>query len=325
MNVVPHRGLYPPIDPYRSGRLPVGDGHDLYWEECGRQDRPVVAVLHGGPGGGCSPTMRRFFDPEKWRVILYDQRGCGRSRPVSSLEHNTTHDLVADLEQLREHLGIERWALFGGSWGSTLALAYAQAHAERVTGLILRGIFLMTPQELEWFYGGGAGALLPEAWAAFLEHLEPEERGEPVASYYRRLTSSDMRTRRTAAEAWTAWESAAIDPVHGPRPRRRGMGAEAIDALARIECHYFVNRGFLDDPNALLSGVEALRGTPCWIVQGQLDFVTPPRSAWLLSHAWPEASFALAPGAGHAASDPLLVNHLVRATDDLAVVLSEAA
>lgn len=315
------RELYPEINPEASGRFQVGQGHALYWETCGDADAPPIAVLHGGPGGGSSPAMRRFFDPARWRIILYDQRGCGRSTPRSSLEENTTWRLVEDLEKLRETLGVERWALFGGSWGSTLALAYAEAHPERVTGLILRGVFLMTPQEIDWFYRGGAGAILPEAWERFLAPVPQDARADPVAAYYALLTGEDARKRAAAARAWTSWESEALSPRERVSALRRPTDGGSIDALARIECHYFQHQGFLKSPTQLLDDAAKLARTPIHIVQGRYDLVTPPRAAWTLANALASARLEIIPDGGHAASDPGIVDGLVRATDALADTL----
>ncbi len=315
------RDLYPEIEPFMTGRFRVDDRHELYVEQCGRRDGPAIVVLHGGPGGACSPAMRRFFNPEHWRVVLFDQRGCGRSRPQGSLIDNTTPHLVADLETLRENLEIDRWALFGGSWGSTLAVAYAQAHRSRVSGAIVRGVFLLTPEELDWFYGGGAGALLPEAWAAFLSQLDDDERDAPLPAYYARLTGEDKRVRARAARAWTRWETAALCAGRSSRLVPREPDAGALDTLARIECHYFHHGGFLPHPHALLEKAGALSGLPGAIIQGRLDFITPPRAAWRLSQAWPEAHFSVMDQAGHAASEPAVIDALVRATDRLARIL----
>ncbi len=330
------KGLYPDIAPYASGRLDVGDGHSLYWEECGNPRGAPVVVLHGGPGAGCSPTMRRFFHPQRWRVILFDQRGAGRSTPHGGLERNTTWDLVADMERVRIHRKITSWTLFGGSWGSTLALAYCARHAAKVNAVVLRGVFLMSPGEIAWFYGGGAGAVLPEAWERFLAHLPADEHDAPIRGYYARLTSEDAHTRLAAARAWTRWESAALRaplalgaPLRGRWRRRPADGERAEDgageersrsgmeALARIECHYCVHNGFLDGPDALLEAAAALSDTPGYIVQGRFDLVTPPRAAWRLAKAWPSAQILIAAGAGHAASEPQIVDGLVRATDAL--------
>lgn len=318
------RELFPPIRPSRSGRLDVGDGHRLHFETCGREDGIPVVVLHGGPGGGVSPSLRRFFDPDRWRVALFDQRGAGRSIPHASLDFNTTWDLVADIERLREHLGIDAWAVFGGSWGSTLALAYAQAHPDRVLGLVLRGVFLFTRPEIDWFYRGGAGALLPEAWERFLAPLVAAERADPVAGYRPLLMKEDRETRRPAALAWAAWESEALTRGVGRAglaASRRGDPA-ASDALARIECHYMAHDGFFEQPDQLMDGLDRIAHLPAYIVQGRLDLVTPPRAAWRLARAWPSAHLSIVEDAGHAATEPGLVDGLVRATDDLATRLA---
>lgn len=317
------RQLYPAIRPDTSGRLDVGDGHQLHFETCGRADAPPVVVLHGGPGGGVSPALRRFFDPDRWRIVLFDQRGAGRSTPHASLTANTTWDLVADVERLRNHLGIDAWALFGGSWGSTLALAYAQTHPEHVLGLFLRGVFLGTQSEFDWFYGGGAGALLPEAWERFLAPLNDDERSAPIAAYHTRLTHDDPETRRPAALAWAAWESAALSRA----PQRQNVGAArrgdpaAADALSRIECHYMINNCFFKRPDQLMDDLPRITHLPAYIVQGRIDLITPPRTAWRLARAWPSAHLSIVEGAGHAATEPGLVDGLVRATDDMATRL----
>ena len=318
--VTPRRGLYPEIAARASGRLPVGGGHELYFEECGRPDGVPAVVLHGGPGGGCSPAMRRFFDPKAWRVILFDQRGCGRSTPHSSLSSNTTWDLVDDLERLRERLGVDKWVLFGGSWGSTLALAYAQRHTDRVLGMILRGVFLVTPEELNWFYGGPAGTVLPGAWAQFLDLLDLHERDAPIPAYYQRLTRRTRGERADAAKAWTAWENAAIDVRKSAPPPI--LAPRAADALARLECHYFVHGGFLKTPYQLLNSAGRLAGIPGTLIQGRLDLVTPPRAAHELRAAWPDADLQVVSGAGHVSADPRIVDRLVRATDLYALRLS---
>lgn len=312
------RDFYPEIRARRSGRLHVGDGHELYLEECGDPDKPAAIVLHGGPGGGCSPAMRRFFDPARWRVILFDQRGCGRSRPHGSISSNSTWDLVADMERIRRHLDIGRWTLFGGSWGSTLALAYAQANPERVDGLILRGVFLSTPEELHWFYGGEAGRMLPEAWDSFLGELDPSERRDPISAYYARLRSRNQRVRRAAAEAWCAWETAAIEAPYDVRVPSARLSPSTTYALARMETHYFHHRCFFDRPYQLLDDADRLAGLPGVIVQGRLDLVTPPRAAYQLAERWQDVRLEILADAGHAASEPPIVDGLVRATDALA-------
>ncbi len=311
------RPLHPPLTSFAAETLHVGGGHALYLEQCGQRNEKPVVVLHGGPGGGCSPAMRRFFNPDAWRIILFDQRGCGRSTPHASLEDNTTWDLVDDLERIRTHFGLERWTLFGGSWGSTLALAYAQAHPDRVAGMILRGVFLITRREIDWFYGGGAGALLPRSWSRFLGHLDASERPDPIAAYQRRLTAADRRVRAAAARAWTPWEGAAISRSDAVAPPRGGA-PRAVDALARIENHYVANAGFMTTPNQLLDGAGALSGIPGVIVQGRLDLVTPPASAVALADAWPGVQLDLVEDSGHAASEPGIVDGLVRAAEKLA-------
>lgn len=309
-------GLYPHLEPFRTGMLAVGDGHTLYYEECGRPDGVPVVALHGGPGGGASPAMRRFFDPGRYRIVVFDQRGCGRSRPFSELSHNTTSDLVDDIERLREALRIERWLVFGGSWGATLALAYARAHPGQVTGLVLRGVFACTKSELDWFYRDGANQLFPDLWERFADRLKPGERDDVVRAYYERLRLDDVHARREDAMAWAAWESSLISLSNGagltpPDPRR-------ADAIARIESHYFVHGGFLESDGILLEDTRHLSAIPGVIVQGRYDMVTPPRTAWTLARRWSGAQLELVPDAGHAAGEPGIIDGLVRATDRFA-------
>jgi proline iminopeptidase len=297
------------------GRLRVSPLHELYFEESGNpQGKPVVFV-HGGPGGGTDARQRRFFDPAAYRIILFDQRGCGRSTPHASLEENTTWDLVADLERLREHLGVERWMLFGGSWGSTLSLAYAQAHPERVTELVLRGIFLLRKQELDWFYQRGASALFPEAWEEYLAPIPIEERQDLLGAYHRRLTSADMAVRLEAARAWSVWEARTSYLHPNPELVARNSTGDFALAFARIECHYFFHRGFLRSDTQLLEDVPRIRHIPAVIVQGRYDVVCPPESAWALHRAWPEARFVMVPDAGHSANEPGTTAALLEATD----------
>ena len=307
----PH--LYPPVEPFDQRVLDVGDGHRVYMEQCGRPDGRPVIVLHGGPGGGCSPAMRRFFDPAVWRVILFDQRGCGRSRPHASVEANTTWHLIADIETIRETLGIRSWAVFGGSWGATLALLYAQAHPDRVRALILRGVFLMTKGELDWFYGGGAGAFWPDLWARFVQPIPQDERGDLIAAYHRRLFCGDLATETRFARVWAGWENALAsiesDGATGEGP------AEYSRAFARLENHYFLNGGFLDEGQAILDNMGRIAHIPGTIVQGRYDMICPPAAAWRLAEAWPAARLALVPRAGHALSEPGITAELVRATD----------
>ncbi len=309
------RDLYPSLDPYDSGLLDVGHGHRVYWEQCGNPGGKPVVVLHGGPGGGTSPTMRRFLDPASWRIVLFDQRGCGQSTPHACLDHNTTWDLVADMERLREYLGIPAWMLFGGSWGSTLALAYAQLHAAKVTGLVLRGIFTLRRQELEWFYQSGASALFPEAFADYLEVIPLSERGDLIAAYHRRLTGNDPVERLRAARAWSVWE-ARTSCLIPDTARIEAFGEEEFAlAFARIEAHYFVHGGFFKSDSALLDGMESIAHLPGIIVQGRYDVVCPPATAWALHRRWPGSRLEVIPDAGHSAFEPGITAALLEATD----------
>jgi len=306
--------LYPPIEPYRTGMLDVGDGHSVYFEECGNPAGQPAVLVHGGPGGGSNPTMRRFHDPSHYRIILFDQRGCGRSTPNASLEANTTWHLIADMELLRRTLGIEKWQLFGGSWGSTLALAYAEAHPERVHSLVLRGIFLVRRAELDWFYQEGCSWLFPDAFTAFQSPIPPAERGNMIAAYHERLTSPDYAMRVAAARAWSIWEGSTLSLLQDPE-RIRQFGAEAYAvAFARIECHYFVNGAFFSRDDQLLAEADRLRGIPGTIVHGRYDVVTPVRNAWDLKRAWPSADLRIVADAGHAMSEPGIAHELVAAT-----------
>ncbi|RMD94773.1 MAG: prolyl aminopeptidase [Alphaproteobacteria bacterium] len=308
-------GLYPPLDPFDQRMLPVGDGHVIYVEQCGNPEGVPVVVLHGGPGGGCSPAMRRYFDPRHYRVVLFDQRGCGRSRPHASVEANTTWHLVADIEAIREALGIAAWGVFGGSWGATLALVYAQTHPERVRALILRGVFLMTRAELEWFYGGGAGQFWPEVWARFCGQIPQSEQGDLIAAYHRRLFSGDLMLETRFARAWAAWENAlaSIDSNGhaGESP------ADYARAFARLENHYFINAGFLERDGQILEDMGRIARLPGVIVQGRYDMICPPASAWRLKQRWPAADLRMVARAGHALSEPGITQELVRAMDRL--------
>lgn len=307
-------GLYPAIEPFRHGRLKVGDGHEIYFEECGHPEGKPVAIVHGGPGGGCNATMRRYHDPARYRIILFDQRGCGRSLPHASLEANTTWDLVADMELLRTHLGVARWQLFGGSWGSTLALAYAESHPARVSDLILRGIFLLRRAELKWFYQDGCNWIFPEAFEDFQRLIPPAERHDMIAAYYRRLTHPDRDVQVAAARAWSIWEGSTLSLMIDPeRVKLFGADAYAI-AFARIECHYFMHNGFFRSDGELLTNVGRVRHLPCTIVHGRYDVVTPIKNAYDLTLAWPEADLRVVPDAGHAMTEPGIVTELVTAT-----------
>ncbi|MFC0042050.1 prolyl aminopeptidase [Actinomadura rayongensis] len=316
------RTLYPPIEPQESGMLDVGDGDTLYWEVCGNPDGVPAVMLHGGPGGGCTPDHRRQFDPEKYRIVLFDQRNCGRSRPHAadpgvSLEANTTWSLVADIERLREHLGVDRWLVFGGSWGSALALAYAQTHPERVTALVLRGIFTLRPFELYWFYQEGASLIFPDLWEDYLAPVPEDEREDLISAYHELLNSPDRATRVRAGRAWAQWEARTLTL----RPDRAVVAPFEDDdhavAFARIENHYFVNEGFLEDEQ-LLRNVDRIRHIPAVIVQGRYDVCTPAATAWDLHRAWPEADFHLVDDAGHAFSEPGILHRLIEATDRFA-------
>lgn len=310
------RTLYPPVESLVNHSFSVGDGHVLHVEECGRLDGIPALFLHGGPGAGCTPMHRRFFDPDRYRVILPDQRGAGGSTPHAGLEANTTPDLVADLERIREALDIERWLVFGGSWGSTLALAYAQAHPERVTGLILRGIFLCREQDIRWFYQDGASHVFPDYWQDYLAPIPEDERDDLVAAYHRRLNGEDEIARLQAARAWSVWEGRCA--TLRPEPAVVDYFANAHHALsiARIENHYFSHDAFLERP--LLEGMDRLAGIPGHIVHGRYDMVCPIDQAFALKESWPEAELEVIDDAGHAASEPGIVDALVRATDRFA-------
>ena len=309
--------FYPPNEPFEHGMLDVGDGHSIYWERCGNPKGKPAVFLHGGPGSGCSTDQRRLFDPAKYCVTLFDQRGCGRSTPHASLEANTTWHLVADIERLREKFGHEKWLVFGGSWGSTLALAYAQTHAERVSALILRGIFTLRREELLWFYQEGASWLFPDEWEHFVEPIAPADRHDLMTAYHRLLTGSDEAAKRRAAVAWSQWEGRTITLLPDPNFDRAHSNAHFALAFARIENHYFVNHGFMDE-GQLLRDAHKLQGIPGVIVQGRYDACTPAKTAWDLHKAWPAAEFHLIPDAGHAFKEPGILDRLIRATDQFA-------
>lgn len=310
-----HSRLYPQIEPYRRFHLPVTDGHELYVELCGTPGAKPVVVLHGGPGAGTSPFMRRFFDPSRYQIVLFDQRGAGRSRPSGGLEANTTWDLVEDIDRLRRQLGLRRWQVFGGSWGSTLALLYAQSYPERVSELVLRGLFTMTKAELDWFYRGGAARFYPEAWSDFLSPLAPGERADPIGAYYSRLTSPREDEQTRAARPWVRWETATA----ALRPARAGLvdGAYAR-AFARIEAHYFVHCGWLEEDRQILRDMPKIADLPGVVVQGRYDMICPPHTAVELARRWPGARLKLIDDAGHALSEPGIATELLRATDRFA-------
>lgn len=309
------RTLYPAIEPFASGFLQVSPVHRLYYEQCGNPDGKPVVFLHGGPGAGCGPNSRRFFDPAHYHIILFDQRGCGRSTPHAELVDNTTWELVADIERLREHLGVDRWQVFGGSWGSTLALSYAQTHPHRVSELVLRGIFMLRRWELEWFYQKGCDALFPDAWESYLAQIPVVERGDLISAYYRRLTSPDPAIRLSAAKAWSVWEASTSYLLQDAEQIQGNAVDEFALAFARIECHYFVHGGFFEVDDQLLRDASRLKDIPAVIVQGRYDVVCPARSAWDLHRAWPEADLRIVADAGHSAFEPGITDELVRATD----------
>lgn len=314
------RDNYPEIAPYRTGRLKVSDIHEIYYEECGNPDGKPALVLHGGPGGGSNPTMRRSHDPDHYRIILFDQRGCGQSTPYADLRENTTWDLVADIEMLREELGIDEWQVTGGSWGSALALAYAETHPERVTEMVLRGIFTLRKVELDWFYAGRAGengtaALYPEAFEKYVAPIPEAERGDMISAYYKRLTSDDAAVRLEAARAWSTWEGSTLSLLPDPDREARFGADDFAEAFARIECHYFINDGFFDADGQLIANAHKLQGIPCVMVQGRYDVVTPVMTAWALKQAWPDTELRIVPDAGHTATEPGIIHEFITATD----------
>ncbi len=311
------RGLYPPIEPYQAGLLDVGDGHRVYWELCGTPGARPAVVLHGGPGAALSPNLRRLFDPSRYQVLLFDQRGCGRSTPNASLDANTTWHLVGDIERLRVMAGVDRWSVLGGSWGSTLALAYAETHPQRVTDLVLRGIFTVRREEIAWYYQEGASWLFPDLWEDFQAPIPVEERTDMVAAYRRRLVADDPVVRLEAARAWSLWEGQTITLLPNPALRDLFGQDEYALAFARIENHYFVHDAFLE-PGQLIRDVHRIRHIPAVMVQGRYDLATPMRTAWELHRAWPEAAFHVVPDAGHAYDEPGILHHLIEATDQFA-------
>ena len=311
--------LYPPIDPFDQRMIDVGDSHQVYVEQCGNPNGIPVVVLHGGPGGGCSPAMRRYFDPKVYRVILFDQRGCGRSRPHASVTDNTTWHLVRDIELIREVLDIDTWLVFGGSWGATLALIYAQAHPDRAAHLILRGVFLMTQAELDWFYGGGAGKFWPETWSRFVDPIPEAERDDLIAAYHKRLFCGDMTQEIRFGRTWSAWENA-LASIHSSGGTGESPGDYAR-AFARLENHYFVNAGFLDHDGQILDNMDRIKHIPGVIVQGRYDMICPPTSAWELSLRWPKSELKMIRNAGHALSEPGISAELVRVMDHIATAV----
>jgi proline iminopeptidase len=314
----PRRTLYPSVEPRKTGRLAVSGLHELYWEESGHPDGIPVVALHGGPGGGSSPEMRRFFDPRRYRIIMFDQRGCGRSSPHSELRENTTWDLVRDIETLRAHLGVKKWIVFGGSWGSTLALAYTAMHRKQVLGLLLRGIFLLTEHEISWFYQQGASNLFPDAFDRYLAPIPEAERGDLLKAFHKRLTGKNPQARAEAAAAWARWEGETLS-IQGPKQRPpRFDEADFLDAFARIECHYFVNKGFFEKDAWVLEQAAKFGDLPGVIVHGRYDVVTPLDSAWKLHKAWPKSQLRIVPDAGHSSLEPGIISELIKASDWLA-------
>ena len=310
-------GLFPEIEPYDWGHLRVDGLHSIYYEQCGNPSGKPAVFIHGGPGGGSNPVHRRFWDPAVYRIVLFDQRGCGRSTPHAELRDNTTWHLVDDMERIREHLGIERWQVFGGSWGSTLGLVYAQQYPDRVTEMILRGIFLLRRREIEWYYQEGASRIFPEAWEKYLEPIPNEERGDLVGAYYRRLTSSDRTERVRAARAWSMWEGSTSRLVPDPELIERTGEETFAEAFARIECHYFINGGFFEHDDQLLRNLHRIEHIRATIVQGRYDIVCPVESAYELHRRWPQSALIVAPQSGHSALEPDITSHLVAATGTL--------
>ena len=311
-------GFFAPLDPYATGALETGDGHVLYWETCGNPQGKPALFLHGGPGGGCSTDNRRLFNPDTYRIVLFDQRGAGRSRPLGSLENNTTDHLIADIEALRTHLDVARWqVVLGGSWGATLALAYAQAHPQALKAIVLRGVFTARRREIDWLYGDGARHLYPEAHAAFVNHLPADERGDIIGSYFRRLTCGDEATEMSAAAAWCGFESHLLTLLPRGPVFSGGQASPHTRALARIEAHYFAHDAFMDE-GQILARAGRLQGIPGIIVQGRYDVVTPPVTAWELHEAWPGSMLEIVPDAGHATVEPGVQRALVRATSHFA-------
>jgi len=310
-----YRTLYPSIEANRSGHLRVSATHEIYWEECGNPKGKPALFVHGGPGAGAGPQSRRFFDPSAYRIIVFDQRGCGRSRPQANLEDNTTWHLVSDMEALRDFLQIDQWLIFGGSWGSTLALTYAQTHPERVSELILRGIFLLRHWELQWFYQHGASAIYPDRFADYAAAIPEAERHDLISAFYKLLTSHNYNEQLAAAKAWAIWEAATSFLISNEDNINNWGEPDFAITVARIECHYFMNKGFFDGEDQLLSNIDRIRHIPAVIVQGRYDVVCPMQTAWELHQRWPEAEFHITPNAGHSAFEPGNTDALIRATD----------
>jgi proline iminopeptidase len=307
--------LYPEIEPYNQFDLKVSDLHTIHVEESGNINGKPVIFLHGGPGGGIEPVYRQYFDPEKWRIIVFDQRGCGQSTPHAELQENTTWDLIADIEKIRQHLEIDKWVVFGGSWGSTLSLSYAITHPDRCEALVLRGIFMIRKKEINWFYQDGTSNIYPDAWEHYLRPIPEDERHDLVAAYYKRLTSNDDSVRIEAAKAWSIWEASTSKLIQSEESIHAFEDAKVAEAFARIECHYFTNRGFFDTDEWLLENVDKIRHIPTVIVQGRYDVVCPMISAWELHRAFPEADFEIVQDAGHSMTEKGIAAKLVEYTD----------
>lgn len=315
------KNLYPEIEPYNQFFLDVGDGHQLYVEEAGNPKGQPAVFLHGGPGGGFSPKHRRLFDPKHYRIVLFDQRGSGKSTPHASLQNNTTWDLVSDLEKLRTHLGIQRWLVFGGSWGSTLALAYAETHPEAVSSLILRGIFLCRNEEIRWFYQEGIDLLFPDLWENYIKPIPPEKRHDMIRAYYEILDGADEAAKLAAAKAWSVWEGSTLKLLPDPETISSFQSDLKALAMARIECHYFVNNCWFEK-DQLVKNVSKIRHIPTWIIHGRYDVVCPVKNAWDLHKAFPESKLQIIPDAGHAYDEPGILEALLNATNEAAPVLS---
>lgn len=309
------RDLYPEIEPFNTGFLKVSDLHTIYFEEVGNKNGKPIVFLHGGPGGGISASHRRYFDPKKYRIVLFDQRGCGKSTPFAELKENTTWDLVADIERIREHLKIEKWSVFGGSWGSTLSLSYAITHPEKVIDLFLRGIFLLRKKEIDWFYQDGCSKIFPDMWEDYKNHIPENERHDFVSAYHKRLTSPDMSIRKAAAKVWSIWEGSTSKLIFDPAMKEKFGGDEFADAFARIECHYFINKGFFTEDNFLLNNVHKIKHIRTVIVQGRYDVVCPAESAWDLHKALPDSHLHFIPDSGHSLAEVGITSKLIEYTD----------
>jgi len=308
--------LFPAIQPTRTFYLQVSADHELYNRRCGKADGVPIVFLHGGPGGSCEPVHRRYYDPERYRILLFDQRGCGKSRPHASLKNNTTQDLIDDLEQIREHLGIDKWVVFGGSWGSTLALAYAETHAERVLGLVVRGIFLCRQQDIDWFYQGGAARLFPDAWEDFIAPIPEGERSSMVAAYHKRLTSDNELERMAAAKAWSIWEGSTATLIKNSAVIDYFSNPHIALSIARIECHFFTNNSFFEE-NQLLENAYKLKDIPGFIVHGRYDVICPIDQAFALHEKWPDSQLKIIADAGHAVSEEGIIKALVESTNTM--------